>query len=276
MSENSSTRPRIRAPIFIIGAPRSGTSVLYKKLARHPDLAWISNITKKVPDSLLVTRAIGLFRDDHRPTEAKKIWGRYASGAHVGREDATPRARRFLRGVVRNNLKLFHKPRFLSKDCGNSLRMEFLDEIFPDAIFIHIIRDGRAVAHSTLRVREARDGEFWGIRPPGWKDLVDRPIIEAAAMQWRWTLEAVRKSAAKLDESRYMEVRYEDFVRDPEGVLEAIAQKCGLEWDPAYLKELVSDVSSKNFKWRDTLSHADVETLHSLIGGSLAELGYEM
>ena len=94
MSENASTSPEIRAPIFIIGAPRSGTSVLYEKLARHPDLAWISNITKKVPDSLLVTRLIGLFRDDHRPTEAKKIWRRYAAGAHAGREDATPRARR--------------------------------------------------------------------------------------------------------------------------------------------------------------------------------------
>ena len=65
----------IRAPIFILGAPRSGTSVLYEKLARHPDLTWISNITKKVPRSLLVTRAIMLFRDDHRPTEGKKIWG---------------------------------------------------------------------------------------------------------------------------------------------------------------------------------------------------------
>ncbi|MBW2281275.1 MAG: sulfotransferase [Deltaproteobacteria bacterium] len=276
MSENPSTSPEIRAPIFIIGAPRSGTSILYEKLARHPDLAWISNITKKVPDSLLVTRLIGLFRDDHRPTEAKKIWGRYAdlNESKPGRKDATPRATRFLRRVVRNNLKLFHKPRFLSKDCGNSLRMEFLDEIFPDAIFIHIIRDGRAVAHSTLRVRETKD-RFWGIRPPGWKDLVDRPAIEASAMQWEWTLEAVRNSAEGLPESRYMEVRYEDFVDDPEGVLRAIGDKCGLEWDAAFLKELVSDVSSQDFKWRERLSPEEVEMLHGLIGKSLADLGYE-
>jgi hypothetical protein len=267
----------IRAPIFILGAPRSGTSVLYEKLARHPDLAWISNITKKVPRSLLVTRAIMLFRDDHRPTEAKKIWKKFSRSPDASRpiEEATPRVRRFLRRVVRNNLKLFGKSRFLSKDPGNSLRMEFLDAIFPDALFVHIIRDGRAVAYSALRSRRKR-GAFYGIKIPGWRDLADRPMVEACGLQWERTVEAVIASAEGFPAERYMQVRYEDFTASPEETLEAIGKKCGLAWDQAFLKDLVRDVGSQNFKWREELTPAEIETLNELIGDSLARFGYEI
>ncbi len=44
------------APIFIIGCPRSGTNTLYERMAAHPEVAYISNITKKTPDSLFLTR----------------------------------------------------------------------------------------------------------------------------------------------------------------------------------------------------------------------------
>jgi hypothetical protein len=86
----------IKGPIFVLGAPRSGTSVLYKKMAQHPDLAFVSNLTKKYPESMLLTRLILLFRDDHRPTEASKIWRRYSSGDGSARS----RRRRDTRGAA--------------------------------------------------------------------------------------------------------------------------------------------------------------------------------
>ena len=267
----------IRAPIFIVGAPRSGTSIFYEKLARHPDLAWISNITKKAPGSLWLTRMIMLFRTDHRPTEAKNVWGRFARGDDdsLGRQDASPRARRFLCKVVGNNLALFNRPRFVCKAPGNSVRMEFLDEIFPDAIFLHVIRDGRAVANSLLRIRKRHDAAYWGMRPPGWRALVDLPTIEACAMQWKLTVEHALRSASELPAERYMEVRYEDFVERPVDVMSAVGERCGLRWDQTVLKELAGGLEDRNVKWREELSPADIETLNSLLGDLLARLGYE-
>jgi hypothetical protein len=83
---------KIDRPIFIVGAPRSGTNIFYRTLARHPDLAWISNITKKVPSSLWLTRLIMLFRHDHRPTEANNVWQKFTRGDDeaLGRDDVGP------------------------------------------------------------------------------------------------------------------------------------------------------------------------------------------
>ncbi|MDP6440006.1 MAG: sulfotransferase [Candidatus Brocadiia bacterium] len=267
----------IRAPIFIVGAPRSGTSVFYEKLARHPDLAWISNITKKAPSSPLLTRMIMLFRTDHRPTEAKKVWGRFSRGDDdsLGRQDTSPRARRFLRKVVGNNLALFNKPRFVCKAPGNSARMGFLDEVLPDAIFLHVIRDGRAVANSLLRIRRRHEAAYWGMRPPGWRALVELPMLEACAMQWKLTVEQALGSAAEIPAERYMETRYEAFVERPVDVLNAVAEKCELAWDQGALKELAGDLEDRNVRWREDLTPADIETLNSLLGDLLARLGYE-
>ncbi len=89
-----------------------------------------------------------LFRNDHRPTEANNVWRKFAGDddESLGRDDVTAAAGKYLHTVLQNNLWIFNKPRFVNKCPGNSVRIEFLQEIFPDAIFIHIIRDGRAAA----------------------------------------------------------------------------------------------------------------------------------
>ena len=126
----------VKNPIFIVGAPRSGTGIFYRTMAYHPDLAWISNITKKFPSSLFLTRLIMLFRDDHRPTEANNVWQKFTSGMDesLGRDDVTPAVRQFFHRIVRINLRLFNKPRFLNKCPGNSVRVDFLKEIFHNMV----------------------------------------------------------------------------------------------------------------------------------------------
>jgi hypothetical protein len=270
--------PEIRAPIFIVGCPRSGTNTLYYRLAAHPDLAWISNITKKTAGSLWLTRLHMMLRHDHRPTEAKVVWRRYASADHDARDrkDATPQAADFLRRVVTQHLRIFGKPRFINKCPRNSVRMEFLDEVFPDALFLHVIRDGRAVANSILRARKNHGSAYWGCEPPGWQKLLDLPLLDACALQWKTIVEYALDSAESIPDERYREVRYEDLCERPEAVFREVSDWAGLTWDDGALEELVSDIDSRNYKWRENFEPAEVERLNELLGDLLARLGYDV
>ena len=265
-------------PIFIVGAPRSGTNIFYRTMAKHPDLAWISNITKKVPTSLLLTRILMMFRSDHRPTEGNNIWQRFIGDADesLGQDDVTPAGRKYLHKVVRNNLQLFDKTRFLNKCPGNSVRMEFLKEIFPDAVFIHIIRDGRAAAYSIMGSRLKHNGSYWSVKPPGWQNLLKLPLVEACALQWKLIVASVLQSAAKLPPEQYIEVKYEDFVVRPAEILKQVAAKCGLTWQDNLLQTITGGMENRNFKWLAEMNDEDKQRLNVLLGDFMQQLGYEI
>ena len=264
-------------PIFIVGAPCSGTSIFYRTLAKHPDLAWISNITKKVPSSLWLTRLIMLFRDDHRPTEANNVWQKFAGNddESLDRDDVTAAARKYLYTVLQNNLQLFNKSRFVNKCPGNSVRIEFLKEIFPDAIFLHIIRDGRAAAYSIMRSRLQHAGAYWSVKPPGWQALLKLPLVDACALQWKMTVESILQSAKSLPRDQYMEVRYEEFVVRPAEIFEQVGQKCGLVWPGDLLPTITAGMDNRNFKWQKEMQASDKNTLNELLGNFLKQLNYE-
>jgi hypothetical protein len=269
---------RVKNPIFIVGAPRSGTGIFYRTMANHPDLAWISNITKKFPPSLFLTRLIMLFRDDHRPTEANNVWQKFTSGKDesLGRDDVTPAVRQFFHKIVRINLRLFNKPRFLNKCPGNSVRVEFLKEIFPDARFIHLIRDGRAASYSIMRSRLKHSGAYWSVKPPGWQDLMQRPLVEACALQWKMVVEHVMQSARGLPGDQYLEIKYEDFVARPSDILKTVGVKYNLDWEEKLLQTVTANIDNRNFKWQENMTDEDRNKLNFLLGDFLMQLGYEV
>jgi hypothetical protein len=271
-------RNQIVCPIFIVGAPRSGTNIFYRTMAKHPDLAWISNITKKVPSSLWLTRLIMLFRNDHRPTEANNVWQKFAGNddESLGRKDVTSAARKYLHSVLQNNLRIFNKPRFVNKCPGNSVRIEFLQEIFPDAIFIHILRDGRAAAYSIMRSRLGHCGAYWSVKPPGWQGLLKLPLVDACALQWKMTVEAILQSANKLPHEQFLEIRYEEFVERPAEMFKQIGKRCGLVWQEDLLQAITGGMENRNFKWQTEMQDSDKKTLNVLLCNFLKQLGYEV
>jgi len=271
-------RNPIVCPIFIVGAPCSGTNIFYRTIAKHPDLAWISNITKKVPSSLWLTRIIMLFRNDHRPTEANNVWQKFAGNddESLGRKDVTAAARKYLHSVLQNNLRIFNKPRFVNKCPGNSVRIEFLKEIFPDAMFIHILRDGRAAAYSIMRSRLGHSGAYWSVKPPGWQGLLKLPLVDACALQWKMTVATILQSANKLPPEQFMEIRYEEFVDRPAEMLKQIGERCDLVWQEDLLHTITGGMDNRNFKWQKNMPDEDKNRLHFLLGDFLMHLGYKV
>jgi omega-hydroxy-beta-dihydromenaquinone-9 sulfotransferase len=267
-------------PIFIVGMPRSGSTIFYNTLARHPDVAWISEASKKFPRSRLLTQILMRIRKDRRPTEGHRIWRKFArpEDDSLGPEHATPRVRDYYRDIVTMHVGLYEKTRFLSKHPRNVLRLSWLRAIFPDALFLHLLRDGRAVAQSILEMRELHGGRdaYWGVRPPGWRSLQKLDPVEAVARQWRMNIEYARERARALPAGAYLEVRYEDFCERPAETLRQVGRWADLPWLETDLERATRGIESRNYKWRDRLRSEDIDVLERTIGDLLSELGYQL
>lgn len=265
-------------PLFIVGLPRSGSTVFYNTLALHPRVAWISQTSKKFPRSLLLTRIYSRVRLDRRPTEGHRIWRRFAPRDDdvLTRADATEVHRRFYRRLVDVHERLTGRDRFLSKYPRNVLRMDWLDAIFPDALFLHLIRDGRAVARSTLEMRDRHGGRdrWWGARPREWRELDRLDPLEAVSRQWKVTIEHARRSAAAFTEGRYIEIRYEDFCERPVETLVKVGEWADLRWPDGAAAEASRSVESRNYKWRDGFDADEIATIERAQSPLLQDLGY--
>lgn len=279
-------------PIFIIGSGRSGTTLLYELLSGHPDLAWISNVSERFPRSRLAP-AINRFaasgpsaprRLAIRPSEGYRAfdWAtprfRGASSRPLSRSDLRPAERKRLRGLARRHVVAMKARRFLNKNTRNTRRILFLDEAFPEAQFVHVIRHPHAAVASMLRVDFWPALEHWN-RPSA--SALSAPSRDAvlAARLWLDEVSAARLAAEQLSDRdrRYLEVRYEDLVSAPD---ESFAEILGFLSLPDG-RELCEHTSRFTFFDRnrgigDRLSHAELQAVSELVYPLAHELGYDV
>ncbi len=181
-------------------------------------------------------------------------------------------------GAVYESYAAAHgKSRWGDKTPMYMQRLPLLEELFPDARYVHLIRDGRDTAVSFLSM------------PPGIMTRTWAHPETAAefACQWRAEVEAARALGTRVGD-RYLETRYEELVADPEGGLRLICELAGLEFDPVMLEYAGNvDVSAKPHQqslqraptpglrdWRTELSPTDVTAFEEVSGDLLRELGY--
>jgi hypothetical protein len=168
------------------------------------------------------------------------------------------------------------KPRHGDKTPRYVQDVETIAALLPEARFVHVIRDGRDVALSFLE-RE------WGPR-----------TVEEAARRWRKRVKAGRRGGSAVGPGRYVEVRYERLVEDPEGELARVCALIDLDPAPEMLRyferadEVVAGTKypgqhrgiaappTKGLRdWRTAMPPDDVATFETIAGGLLEELGYE-
>ena len=301
--------PEIDRPIIVVGAPRSGTTLVFNTFSARSDLAWFTQHLSRLPRWPSVTALARLAdvnrglrksidRSDRRrrrleklrvgPSEAYGVWERYCGERFLfdflRDQRATSSEAREMRELVGKLLRYQRKARFATKITGPA-RIAYLSSIFPDARLVHVVRDGRAVVRSLL------DVHFWGgtwrEREVAWsgglteEDLgrwraLDQAPLALAALQWRAIIRNARDEARRLAGGRYAELRYEDFVAGPEAALDEMAEFCELPASAEaheFLAERV-DLRDMNFRWREAFEPAEVEMLDDLIGDELEQLGY--
>lgn len=292
----------IHKPIFIIGFPRSGTTVLFESLYVHPELGWFSQYFDKFPEyprlsmfnnvirfSFILTeikKGRRLFPFIPEPSEAWNLWGKYLGEKFLysSLNTVQPKKEEIIRtrNVISKSLLYQRKRRYIGKLTGPP-RINFLRKIFPDAIFINIVRDVRAVTNSLLNV------PFWneenGYSKPWWADFsaeyhkkwekTGKSPTALAALQWRHILELTEIESSTLSTSEFLTVRYEDFTANPEATVNLILRFCKLDFTVHISKQLKKlKVQSMNYKWKQQVSAEDKAMINELVGDVLKKYDY--
>jgi hypothetical protein len=254
-------------PIFIVGPHRSGTTLLYNMTSRHPDIGYFNLANRRFSSFPLLSHIVTRLGMPDRPMETQPIWDRFwnCENDEMGANDATPEVISWYRSTVKKVLKLRNAKRFLAKYPRLSLRLDWINAVFPGALFVHIIRDWRAVVNSTLvrrHQRESKGGGWYGDRIPGWKEMGDLSPEIVAGRQYQY-LTRILESKADSYPDRFVKVYYTKLCRSPVETIRYIADKCDLSWTAEFEKGIRRDLKSRNYKWRTQLDPSKIEKVRA-------------
>jgi len=286
-------------PICIVGAARSGTTVLGHLLARHPEVVYWE--------------------------EPKYVWQyRKPTAPHDVRtaDEATPAVRRYVRTCLDRHVRQGDGTRLLEKTPSNCFRVPFVQAVLPDVRIIHLVRDGRDVAFSARRqwkrLNEGRaereggekpelnpgvykrfirpiwtrfrdlevpwrdfpfyaarylktllfdGGPLWGPRFPGIQTVVasEKPL-EVCAIQWREAVTAALGGLQAVPTDQQFELRFEDLVRAPSRILPQILDFADLSDTPALVERAEETLRPEAVgRWKNR-DEAEVQRIMEQVG----------
>ena len=255
-------------PVFIIAMPRSGSTLLFDLLKVHPKLASWGD--EAYPPWTAVDPELGS--------------GELGDALRVETPDADAYKRTMRSGVAAHHGRVPWRARLLDKTPPTVLRVPALQAMFPDAVFIHLVRDAPDNIASLLEGREQglairdwpqRNGLEWHfLMPPGWQAHLGETPAEQFAWQWR------EGTATPLrDLSDCARIRYEDLVAQPEQAVEDLLEYAGLRMSREVLAACRAMAPSKHTlstpapdKWRARA--AEIEPVLDDLSDLRRELGY--
>jgi Sulfotransferase family len=249
--------PLHRRAIFLVGAPRSGTTWLHQLLAVHPDISTSG-------ESHVFCEGFGTLFANHDDTDLHMNLSTWVSRAELLQLTRTFVDSLFTTVRDRTRPDATH---VLDKTPDHTPHARLLGEVYPDASFVHIIRDGRDMASSAHALWSGWGAEYRG--------------LGHAAGMWAGAVTDIREHLGGL---RYHEVRYEDLVAEPTRHLARVLDAIGLPHDPDLVEAAVafgrapinvrpSDARTGTRKW-GALEPDAARAVAIAAGDLLVELGY--
>lgn len=259
MNQNEDLRP-----MFVLGCPRSGTTLIggfllpsdwgnavethfitkYASVALQSDLA-NPKVFKSIAGRIIRERPIMQWEipwdldDLYQATEPK-------SYSELVNQICLARSRKL--GF----------PRWADKTPSFSFHVPLLADLFPNAKFIFIYRDGRDVANSLLERK-------WGPNK-----------IWAAAEYWRTCCNALLESEKRIPENQLLSIRYEKLLEDPDPILRRLLAFLEYQASDEQIEQMASRVRGNNSnKWKTNLSQKSIQIFERTAGAMLRKLGYE-
>lgn len=272
-------------PFFIVGAGRSGNTLVRAILHAHTDLS--------IPPESYALRTVAwrglVFRDDAWPRQVARVldafdrediertWQLDLGDIRDRLLDVTP-GKRGVDAIVDEVYRWWsraHAPtatRWGDKTPMYALQLPWIDDLFPGAQYVHVLRDGRDSALSYVRA---------GLQP----------TVKDAARRWVTSVRQVRRFAASLPADRFLEVRYEDLVETTVEQAQQLCRFLRVNYQAGMLEYWrdsgrLGDADLKHFigldrpvyadsvgRWK-SLSASEIEHLATALGPTLAEMGY--
>jgi len=248
-----------RNPVFIVGSPRSGTSIFNKMIAECDDVANLSE-------------AIFIWSPSDKNADCDHVKG----AGDVTREDELR-----IRGGF-GFYQLFRRKRiFVNKCPRSSVRLAFISRLFPEARYIHVYRDGRAVVASIINIIEREKfrqkvplGAF--CKPSNWRDYMDMGVVERHSHQWNDIMETIGEDSASLDRDKWIDVRYEDFCRNPRDTMKEIFGFIGVTPTEGQLQRIADMPQPNDMKWLEQFSQDEIDTMNRVMKPQLEAYGYNL
>ena len=271
-------------PVVIVGTGRCGSTLLHRMLALHEDLGWLSTFNEAFPTQCWLSAFSSLYRWPlparmrhlkafPKPFEAYRFWEHYLPG--FSRRDRPQTAADVpaagiepVRRATARVLRFQRRRRLLVKVTGWS-RIAYFDRIYPDARFISLRREPRAVVSSWVKAGwldvtspPESDAWQWGSVPQHhyevWRELGGGPVL-SVALKMRLDLDDIAASMAAFPD-RCHELWYEDLIRNPSGSIRAVCEFAGLGWSPRLERTVkATPLYDPSGKWKRHLSEREGE-----------------
>jgi len=242
----------ISKPIFLVGAERSGTTLLRLMLDHHPHIAFHSefefvvdyfrdNDYPLINDYYEYLATDRLFQSSNFEIDSSLSYPQLVNSFLVQKREGT--GKHFVGATVHR-----HFDRLL--------------QIWPDAKFIHIVRDGRDVARSCINMNWA--GNVW-----------------AGSDRWIEVEKLWSELKETISTDRYIEVHYETLISEPAKTLTGLCNFIGTSYDPAmldYSQSTTYDLPNSKllWQWKSKLSRREIQLLEARMGNMLVKHGYEL
>ncbi|HEV2496028.1 MAG TPA: sulfotransferase [Terriglobia bacterium] len=281
--------------VFIVGCPRSGTTLLRRILDAHPQIAvtketqwfdeswlalWFEQRRGLTPDGNVTPELVAFMLEHPKFSRLKMPRQQFLDLAGNG---ASVHFSAFVTRIFDHYGQIKGKARVGNKDPVYVRKLSLLHSLWPEARFVHLIRDGRDVSLSVIH---------WPDKGPISKRTYatsnDDPV-STAALWWECNVRCGREERSRLGPQLYYEMRYESLVTHPASECERLCDFLGLPFDEAMVRfyesgrKAPSDAGKDHpwmpitpglRNWTTQMVPEDVERFEAAAGGLLDELGY--
>lgn len=283
---NNSKTPRRKRPVFVLGSPRSGTTLLYDMLlsaggfAVYLAEANVFNFLVPRSGDLGVRRNREALVDAWLNSKLFKASGLEAPSIRLRIVEECRNGGDFLKIVMEEICRRQGVDRWAENSPEGMLYLPDIKRLIPDALIIHIIRDGRDVAASLAQLR------YVGAFP--WEDRLG---LAGCGLYWEWLVQHGHRFGATLGVD-YMETNFESLISQPQKILDQIGKFIDQDLDYEMIRRVAyGSVSKPNTsfrtqsptsgfnpvgRWKNAFSRDELVHFERLVGNTLQELGYAL
>lgn len=241
-----SSEPLKHQPVFIIGAPRTGSTILYQTITNQLDVLYVDNLICRlnknfffgfwISNKIFKQKAHNCFNSNHgntskcgyhAPSECGNFWYRWLpTDRHfIDYDDINEEMIREIREEITAVINYFDKPLVFNNN-NIALRIKLIKLVFPNAKYIIADREPFFVAQSLLVARKtffSNYDRWWSIMPPNYIIIKEKPFTQQVVQQHYFINKQMYDDLNKLvGETNYYTVEYSRFARDKNMILKKI------------------------------------------------------